>query len=252
MSKNICFCNCIHFFILCLFFLFCHLTFFCLLSPGAWSSFKGALKDSKWDIFFLDKNRKWVNLSRAGSSQILCLVSGGMCGWNTIVLQSRVCSYVRCWCHLHTGGKFDCPRCLELFRFPCLNKTLTKAGSHLHLALFYMCLQSSHYPTPPLSLQKKAASLCKLTVYCLFFLLESPQWRACAERRKSIWSDCSHCALPCKTNIPVKPWEPIVYLHFVAFSFQCGWDGQTPTCWRLVVIRHVMKGKIIVLIQADY
>lgn len=107
-------------------YLFTH--FFCHLFLASFLYLKGCLKSLICKIYF-DKNTKWVNLSRVCSRQILCLVSGGVYGWNIMMLQSRVCSHVRYWCHLHTGGKFDCPRCLERFRLSCLNTTPTKSGT---------------------------------------------------------------------------------------------------------------------------
>lgn len=123
-----------------------------------------------------------MHLSRVWRNQILCLVSGGMCGWNIIVLQSRVCLYVRYWCHLHTGGKFDCPHCLELFRLLCLNTTPTKSGTY----------------TWPCS-----RCVCKLRVYCfIFFLLVSLHDREHV-LRENLTVPFSHCPLPCENNIPV-------------------------------------------------
>lgn len=114
---------------------------FILPSPWVCSPFKGALKGSTLNIFCV-KNRKRTNLSREWGSQILCLGCRGMCGCNIIMLQSSVCSYVRYWCqdHLHTGGIFDCPRCLELFTSPhlYLNTTPAKSDTHLVFVLYVL------------------------------------------------------------------------------------------------------------------
>lgn len=144
-----------------------------------------------------------MHLSRVWSSQILCLVSGGMCGWNIIVLQSRVCLYVRYWCHLHTGGKFDCPRCLELFRLPCLNTTPTKSGTYT-----WPCSRCVYGPfttqLPPKKEEEKNGS-CPLQTQSLllhFFLLVSLHDREHV-LRENLTVPFSHCPLPCENNIPV-------------------------------------------------
>lgn len=193
-----------------------------------------------------------MHLSRVWSSQILCLVSGGMCGWNIIVLQSRVCLYVRYWCHLHTGGKFDCPCCLELFRLPCLNTTPTKSGTCTWPCS--ICVYGPFTTQLPKRRKNTPAALCKLTVYCLisFYLCLSTTESMCWEK---IWLFpflTVHFPVKITFQWLVKLWEPFVYLLFVAFSFQCEWDRQTLTCWRLVMIRHVIKEKVIALMQTDY
>lgn len=117
------------------------LRLFFFLPPRVCSPFKGPLKGSTLNIFCV-KNRKRTNLSREWGSQILCLGCRGMCGCNIIVLQSSVCSYVHYWCqdHLHTGGIFDYPCCLELITspHPYLNTTPAKSDTHLVFVLYVL------------------------------------------------------------------------------------------------------------------